>query len=56
MKNLQDKKFLTQYPLIEWGWYREDCVKAIQSEGMMLPGKSSCFLCPAMKKPEIRAR
>lgn len=52
--NLQDKKFNAIYPLIEWGWYREDCIKAIKAEGLPLPGKSSCFFCPSMKKPEIR--
>jgi hypothetical protein len=52
--NLQDKKYLTHYPLIDWEWYRDDCVKAIESEGLTLPGKSSCFFCPSMKKPEIR--
>lgn len=51
--DLQDKKFTKQYPLIEWGWYREDCVKAIQDAGLPIPGKSSCFFCPSMKKAEI---
>jgi len=52
--DLQDKKYDKVYALIDWGWYREDCVRAIESEGLPLPGKSSCFFCPSMKKPEIR--
>jgi hypothetical protein len=52
--DIQDKKFKKEYPLIDWGWFREDCVEAIKQEGLPLPGKSSCFFCPAMKKHEIR--
>lgn len=49
----QDKKYKHEYPLIEWGWGREKCVRVIKSEGMLPPGKSSCFFCPNMKKHEI---
>lgn len=52
--DLQDKKYKKVYALIDWGWYREDCIKVIQEEGIPLPGKSSCFFCPSMKKPEIK--
>ena len=52
--DIQDKKYHMEYPLIDWGWGREDCVAAIQQEGLPLPGKSSCFFCPAMKHHEIR--
>ena len=52
--DIQDKKYKKQYALIDWGWYREDCIAAIQQEGLPLPGKSSCFFCPSMKKNEIR--
>ena len=41
------------FPLIEWKWDRSKCVEVIQSEGLCLPGKSSCFFCPNMKKYEI---
>ena len=40
---------------MEWGWHREYCVRTIQDAGLPLPGKSSCFFCPSMKKREIRA-
>ena len=52
--DIQDRKYKNEYPLIDWGWFREDCVRAIQQEGLPLPGKSSCFFCPSMKKSEIR--
>jgi len=52
--DLQDKKYKKVYALIDWGWYREDCIKVIEEEGLPLPGKSSCFFCPSMKKNEIK--
>lgn len=41
--DLQDPKYRKEYPLMDWGWYRGDCIQAIQSAGLPLPGKSSCF-------------
>ena len=42
-----DKKFYNRYPLMEeWGWDRNDCVRAIQAAGLPQPGKSSCFFLP----------
>jgi hypothetical protein len=52
--DIQDKKYTKEYPLIDWGWYREECIVAIEQEGLPLPGKSSCFFCPSMKRREIR--
>ena len=49
-----DKKYRKEYPMIDWGWMREDCIAAIKQEGLPLPGKSSCFFCPSMKRSEIR--
>lgn len=52
--DMQDTKYRKEYPLIDCGWGREECVAAIQREGLPLPGKYSCFFCPAMKRHEIR--
>ena len=41
------------YPLIEWGWMRQDCIDAIARHGITQPGKSACYFCPAMKRGEI---
>ena len=49
-----DKKFDYEFPLIEWEWGREECIEAIDAEGIPRPGKSSCFYCPSMKQWEIR--
>ena len=50
----RDKKYQKEYPLMEWGWSRKDCIQAIRDAGLPLPGKSSCFFCPSMKRWEIR--
>ncbi len=51
----EDKKYTYRYPLVEWGWTREDCVSAIDRMGLKQPGKSACFFCPATKPHEIRS-
>ena len=48
-----DNKFNTRYPLIEWGWDREECIAAIARAGIPQPGKSACFFCPSSTKTEI---
>ncbi len=42
-----------RYPLIEWGWGREECVGAIARAGLKQPGKSACWMCPSSRKPEV---
>lgn len=42
-----------RFPLIEWGWAREECVEAIIRAGLCVPPKSSCFFCPNMEELEI---
>ena len=54
IRDMTDKKYSKVYALYDWGWWREDCTKKILEYGLLLPGKSSCFFCPSMKKPEIR--
>lgn len=48
-----DPRYVNRYPLIEWGWGREECVEAIARAGLKQPGKSACFFCPSSKKTEI---
>lgn len=50
-----DAKYNYHYPLIEWGWAREECVEAIARAGLPQPGKSSCFFCPSSTRPEIES-
>lgn len=52
--DMQDQKYCKEYPMIDWGWGRDDCIAAIKKAGLPLPGKSSCFFCPSMKRDEIR--
>lgn len=39
--------------LLAWDMGREECIAAIKRADQPLPGKSSCFFCPSMKKHEI---
>lgn len=47
-------KYESCYPLVEWGWDREDCEAAILRAGLPMVSKSSCFFCPNMKPREIK--
>ena len=49
----ENKRWTFRAPLIEWKWYREDCVKAIERAGLSTPPKSACFYCPSSTKTEI---
>ena len=45
--DLADRKYSKWYPLMEWGWTRDDCIRQIEAAGLPQPGKSSCFFAPA---------
>jgi len=53
VRDYDDQKYTVAYPLLDYGWGRADCVAAIKNEGLPLPGKSSCFFCPNMRRGEI---
>lgn len=42
------------YYLQTWRWDRERCKAEIVAAGLEVPGKSSCFFCPAMQRDEVR--
>ncbi|RXR30883.1 hypothetical protein [Sphingobium fluviale] len=44
-----------RFPLREWGWTRDDCIRRIEWAGLPQPAKSSCFFCTGMKPNEVRA-
>lgn len=46
--------FANRFPLVEWGWDRQECERQIAAAGLPVPIKSACFHCPASKKHEIR--
>lgn len=48
----EDEKYQYWYPMIEWGWWREECAKICQAEGFS-PPKSACFFCPNASKAEV---
>ena len=47
------KEWAFRYPLVEWGWGREECVQAIRRAGLPQPGKSACFMCPSSQPSEV---
>lgn len=49
----EDKEFSYYYPLLHWGWGRDECVKEIQCAGLPIPRKSACFFCPSSTKREV---
>ena len=53
LNDLADPKYSKWYPLMEWGWDREECIRQIEAAGLPQPGKSSCFFCPSMRAEEI---
>jgi hypothetical protein len=53
-KDYSDDKYDFWYPLVEWDWGRDECIKAINRAGLPQPGKSACFFCPSSKPHEVR--
>lgn len=52
-KNWDTPRYKYRAPLVEWDMGRDECVQSIKRAGLPLPGKSSCFFCPASRVPEI---
>jgi len=46
-----EQNFTAWYPLVAWGLTRDDVEKIVLDAGFTVV-KSSCFMCPNMKKPE----
>lgn len=46
-------EFPRYYPLVDYGFDRDGCVKIIENEGLMQPIKSGCWHCPFMRVREI---
>lgn len=55
LAKLEDDKYWYRFPLNEWRMDRAACTEIIDYVGFPVPGKSSCFFCPASTKPEISA-
>ncbi len=53
-KRGDDPEIVAWYPLVAWGIDREGCDAICKAEGLTVP-KSSCFMCPNMKRWEWRA-
>jgi hypothetical protein len=53
LRTSTEPKYINWFPLVEWGWDREMCIKVIKRHFLSIPMKSACFFCPASKKPEV---
>lgn len=42
--SIDDPRYECQYPLREWGWDRDACIRRIEAEGLPVPPKSACWL------------
>lgn len=51
----EERLYRFWYPLQEWGWDRARCAQEVSGAGLPIPVKSSCFFCPNMTKPEVKA-
>lgn len=49
----ETSRYIYWFPLIEWGWDRDTCVKTIEAAGLPVPIKSACFFCPSSRKAEV---
>ena len=54
VKDNFDAEFNFIYPLQDWGWDREECIRQIEAVGLPVPLKSACFFCPSSQKWEIK--
>jgi 3'-phosphoadenosine 5'-phosphosulfate sulfotransferase (PAPS reductase)/FAD synthetase len=42
-----DKKWITlKFPLVDWKIDRNECIEIIKKEGLPVPVKSGCYMCP----------
>ena len=48
-----DEKYKLWFPLMEWGWYTEECIAAFKRHGLTVPIKSACYFCPSSTKEEV---
>lgn len=52
-EHIQDPGTRKVFPLQDWRWDQEDCIKAIERAGLPVPPKSSCFFCPASTANDV---
>lgn len=53
-KHKKERDMIYEYPLIDAGMNRNDCIKLINANDLKVPPKSGCFFCPFMKRIELR--
>lgn len=53
IKNYTDKNYIVKYPLVAAGMDRQDCKMYLAKNDVVIPMKSACFFCPAMRRSEV---
>jgi hypothetical protein len=48
-----DSRYEYIYPIRDWGWDRDRCIREIIAAGLSAPAKSACFCCPSTKPAEL---
>jgi hypothetical protein len=48
-----DSRYEYIYPLRNWGWDRDRCIREIIAASLSAPAKSACFCCPSTKPAEL---
>jgi len=52
-KSTDSDKYTFWFPLMEWGWFTEECIEAFKRHGLRVPIKSACYFCPSSTKEEV---
>ena len=52
-KSPNNPKYKYWFPLMEWGWYTEECIEAFKRHNLRVPIKSACYFCPSSTKEEV---
>ena len=52
MKDSPRKWITHSYPLVDMGYTRQDCINLIKDEGLPVPPRSACWMCPYRRLSE----
>ena len=52
--SIDDPLYECRYPLRDWHWDRDACIRRIEAEHLPVPPKSACWLCIASSPQEVR--
>ena len=53
-KHRGGEDIFVDYPLVDAGFDRNDCIELIKEHGLKVPPKSGCWFCPFQKRTDVR--